>query len=177
MERTESVVVQVAPQYENEKISEMQMFGWNLQGRQEVHQEGDAYGRPSYLNSDNYVVKTKVSSYVKLHFIRSLNLRNLNEIQQIESEYHNLAIPAPKSYVVPGCLIAFFAFAIFGVTPVLMKKSVSDGLFGLAVYVTFAALGVLWLVSRIRKNQEAKTIRQQSLQRIEELKARLRMLY
>lgn len=36
MERTESTVIQVAPDYENDKIKEMEGFGWNLQGRQEV---------------------------------------------------------------------------------------------------------------------------------------------
>lgn len=44
MERTESIVVQVSPEYENAKIKEMEMFGWNLQGRQEIHEEGEAYG-------------------------------------------------------------------------------------------------------------------------------------
>lgn len=39
MERTESIVVQVAPDYENDRIKEMGMFGWNLQGRQEIHRE------------------------------------------------------------------------------------------------------------------------------------------
>ena len=33
MEQTESVVVQVAPDYENMRIKEMEMFGWNLHGR------------------------------------------------------------------------------------------------------------------------------------------------
>ncbi len=81
--RTESVVVQVAPEYENQKIQEMQLFGWNLQGRQEIEQQGQAYGRPSYLAefTGTYVIKTTVYRFVKLHFVRSLNLPNLDRVR------------------------------------------------------------------------------------------------
>ena len=58
IEKTESTVVQVAPSYENAKIKEMENFGWNLQNRQEIHEEGDAYGGPSVF-SDEYIIKTK----------------------------------------------------------------------------------------------------------------------
>ena len=101
MARTESIVVQVAPDYENEKIQEMQLFGWNLQGRQEIHEEGDAYGRPSYISSDTYVVKTKVRKYVKLHFVRDLDLPNLEKIRNLETEYFNLPYPGTQSLLWP----------------------------------------------------------------------------
>ena len=58
MDRTESTVTQVAPTYENEKIREMERFGWSLQGRQEIHEEGDAYGQES-LSGSSYVIKTR----------------------------------------------------------------------------------------------------------------------
>ena len=51
MERTESEIVQVAPAYENAMIKHMELFGWNLQGRQEIHEEGDTTGglnRPGF---------------------------------------------------------------------------------------------------------------------------------
>lgn len=70
MERTESIVVQVAPDYENAKIKEMEMFGWNLQCRQEIHEEGEAYGRPSYIDSTNislrqpYITMSSCTSHV-----------------------------------------------------------------------------------------------------------------
>jgi len=86
MERTESKVVQVAPDYENDMIQEMQNFGWNLHGRQEVHEQGDAYGRPS-LSGSEYITTTKVSKYVKLHFTRNLSTPNLDRVRQLEQEY------------------------------------------------------------------------------------------
>lgn len=92
MERTESNIVQVAPDYENEKIREMEAFGWSLQNRQEIHEQGDAYGRPSLIGSD-YIIKTSVQKYVKLHFARSLSLPNLDAIKALEAQYNNLSYP------------------------------------------------------------------------------------
>ena len=92
MERTESFVVQVAPSYENAKIQQMEQFGWSLQGRQEMHEEGDAEGAPSIFG-DEYVIKTKVSHYVKLHFVRPLSIPNLDRIKLLEAQYFSLPFP------------------------------------------------------------------------------------
>jgi len=123
MERTESVVVQVAPNYENEKIKEMEMFGWNLQGRQEMHEEGDAYGSPSLLDSSTYVIKTKVSHYVKLHFVRPLSLPNLDRIKPLEAQYFGLPFPEFPRLVPGGIFLLLFwwylwpLWCIFGYMP------------------------------------------------------------
>lgn len=107
MERTESIVVQVAPEYENAKIKEMEIFGWNLQSRQEIHEEGDAYGRPSLLG-DEYIIKTKVYRYVKLHFARSLDLPNLDKIRELENEYFG-----PPEPIFPRLLPGGFILLLF----------------------------------------------------------------
>ncbi len=99
MERTESIVVQVAPDFENFKIKEMESFGWSLSNRQEIHEKGDAYGRPSYISNSTYVIKTTVNKYVKLHFVRNLGLANLDKVKSLESEYFNLPIPEFPSLV------------------------------------------------------------------------------
>ncbi len=110
MERTESFVVQVAPNYENEKIKEMETFGWNLQGRQEMHEEGDAYGSPSenLLGGSTYVIKTTVKHYVKLHFVRSLSLPNLDRIKPLEAEYFGLPFPEFPRLAPGGILLILF---------------------------------------------------------------------
>jgi hypothetical protein len=135
MERTESIVIQVAPDYENDKIKEMQSFGWNLQSRQEMHVEGDAEGRPS-LTGSKYIVTTKVSHYVKLHFARDLNLPNLGEIKKIESEYFNLPFPEIPSLLGPIVLL------IIGVL------CFSAGKEGLPVALILIAIGGVWFYSR-----------------------------
>ncbi len=104
MERTESIVVQVAPDYENDKIKEMEAFGWNLHGRQEIHEEGEAYGRPSFIDSSEYIIKVKVHHYVKLHFTRSLGLPNLERIRALEAQYFGLPYPNFPALVPGGCL-------------------------------------------------------------------------
>ena len=95
--RTESTIVQVPPSRENARIKVMEMFGWSLQNRQEMHEEGDSHGKPSLLPSlegrRQYVTTTSVSKYVKLHFTRSLGLPNLDRIKAIESEYFALPFP------------------------------------------------------------------------------------
>lgn len=121
MERTESIVIQVAPDYENVKIKEMEKFGWSLQNRQEIHEEGEAYGRPSFLDSDAYIIKTKVYHYVKLHFARSLSLPNLDKIRELENEYFGLPEPSfPKQLPwmlrisIPWLLARFFGVELRG---------------------------------------------------------------
>lgn len=170
--RTESTVVQVAPSYENDKIQEMQMFGWNLQGRQEIHEEGDAYGRPSYVSSSTYVVKTKVHHYVKLHFTRSLSLPNLDKVKQIEAEYFSLPFPGPASLVGPIVVMGFFGI---GVIPAfgMMSQNVAQGFGMLVVYTAFVGLGYLWLKSRLKKRREAAATCGKSMERMKELRAAL----
>jgi hypothetical protein len=109
MERTESVIVQTAPDFENDKRREMATFGWNLQGRQEIHEEGEAFGRPSYLDSSTYLIKTTVHHYVKLHFVRGLNLPNLDKIRRVEKEYFGLPTPSFPAFVPgPAILLVFW---------------------------------------------------------------------
>jgi hypothetical protein len=108
MERTESIVVQVAPDYENDKIKQMEAFGWNLHGRQEIHEQGDAYGRPSYIDSSEYIIKMTVHNYVKLHFVRDTGLPNLDKIKSLEAQYFNVPFPEFPKLVPGGWLLLLF---------------------------------------------------------------------
>src|SRR6266852_9266513 len=92
----------------------MQAFGWNLHNRQEIHEEGEAYGRPSYISDSTYVIKTTVHHYVKLHFVRGVTLPNLDHIKALESEFSGLTFQGPRSLIGPGCLTVFFALGTFG---------------------------------------------------------------
>ncbi|HEY5177922.1 MAG TPA: hypothetical protein VII95_20395 [Terriglobales bacterium] len=159
----ESTVVEVAPSYENDKIREMEAFGWNLQGRQEIHQEGDAYGRPSYLDSSTYVVKVKVSHYVKLHFVRGLSLPNLDTVRQLELEYNNLPFPPPAPIGWPLGIAVFFSIGVIGV--IIGKIPV----LALPVYVVFGGLGALWLTSRLKKRGAGSERRALSMSRAKEI--------
>jgi len=176
-DRMESTVVQVAPSYENDKIQEMQMFGWNLQGRQEIHEEGNAetHGRPSYVSSNTYVVKTTttVKQYVKLHFTRSLNLPNLDQVKQIEAEYLSLPFPGPGSLVGPIVLMGLIG--IGGVYPAFarMGHNVARGLGELVFWGVFIALGYLWLTTRLKKRRQAAATCAKSAARMQELRAAL----
>ena len=104
MERTESRIIQVAPTHENDMLEEMQRFGWNLQGRQEMRVEGDTapdLATSLGLSGNTQTYVTKITHYVKLHFVRSLDFPNLEEIQRIESEYHNLPFPSSAEVKTP----------------------------------------------------------------------------
>ena len=146
------------------------MFGWNLQGRQEIHEEGDAYGRPSYVSDSTYVVKTKISHYVKLHFTRSLSLPNLDKVKQIEAEYFGLAFPGPPSLVGPIVLMSFFGIGVF---PALaqMSQNVGAGFGMLVFYGVCVGLGYLWLKSRLKRRREAAATCVKSTERMKELRA------
>ncbi len=163
MERTESKVIQVAPDYENEMIQEMQSFGWNLQGRQEMHEQGDAYGRPS-ITSDSYVVTTKVNKYVKLHFARSLALPNITRVRELEQEYFGQQIPAAPTLTVPGCFTLFGAVGVVICLATVTEKG-APGIFGVIMYIVWVALGYLWIKSRQKKRVDAMVKREASRQR------------
>lgn len=85
MGRTESIVIQVAPNYENEKIKEMERFGWSLENREELEKTGEAYTGTSN--------KITVERYTKLHFAREKDLDNLDKIKELEEEYFSLTSP------------------------------------------------------------------------------------
>lgn len=163
MERTESRVIQVSPDYENDRIQEMQMFGWNLQNRQEIHEEGDAEGRPA-LFGDGYVMNIKVKHYVKLHFARSLTLPNLDRIRKIEGEYESRPFPSPPSIKWPYILTGFFVLGVLIGNP-------QDPITARVVFGLLTAAGVYWIRSRGKKRTEAIAICQASVTRRAELLA------
>lgn len=167
--RTESVVVQVAPSFENDKITEMGMFGWNLQSRQEIHQEGDAYGRPSYLDSNTYVVKTTVHHYVKLHFVRNVTLPNLERIRQLETEYFGLAFPPPASLLWPIILTVIPIPGGLAMLADPLGKQGSPGLFGLVIVAGWVFLAVRWINKRRTQNADAAQTRETSSKRANEI--------
>lgn len=155
MERTEGTVVQVAPSFENAKIHEMEAFGWNLQGRQEIHEVGDAFGRPSFTSNVTYLIKTKVSHYVKLHFVRNLALPNIARIRKLESEYSGLPFPAPLSFLWPIIITAF---------PILCMMAQES-----FVFLVGLVPCILWIRSRMGKNRAAAEIRAASAERAEKI--------
>lgn len=171
MERTESLVVQVAPEYENDKIKEMEMFGWNLQSRQEIMghlQEAEtpdnlfvAIGRGTVEGSTGK--KTyEYDHYVKLHLVRDSNLPNLSEIKKLETEYFNLPFPKPPtlmSFIWPSLL--FFGGLI----------SLTNPETGAAIFASllFGGLGGWWFYSKVKKRQKNLAICNQTIKRQEEL--------
>lgn len=168
MERTESRVLQVSPDWENDKIQEMQTFAWNLQGRQEIHEEGDAEGRPTLLG-DGYVITTKVKHYVKLHFARSLTLPNLNRIREIEAEYDGTPFPGAPSLTWSYIITGFFVLgALIG--------NAQDPITARVVFALLAAAGVYWIQSRGKKRKEVIATCQASLKRRAELLAEAQSL-
>ena len=59
----------------------MQLFGWNLKNREEMYRE------------DEQEDEILVEQYITLQFVRDLNLPNLTELKQIETEFFSLPYP------------------------------------------------------------------------------------
>lgn len=125
MERTESRIIQVTPAHENDMINLMEKFGYNLQGRQEMHIEGDTSPDLSISASIADAIgstrsyKTEIKHFVKLHFSRSLSLPDLSKIRELENKYFALdddwaRLSEPEPSVPPllpggpvvGCVLA-----------------------------------------------------------------------
>lgn len=185
MERTESIVVQVAPQFENDKIGEMELFGWNLQNRQEIHEKGEAYGRPSYLDSSTYIVKTTVHQYVKLHFVRGQELPNLDRLRALEAEYFSLPFPQSPSLTGPGCALAgcgmfLLSSIITTVGAFFVPEQRGQAVVSVVMVVVIAggAYGMFsWLQTRRRQRAAVAEQIQRSLARAEEIRKAARSLW
>lgn len=176
MERTESMVVQVAADYENDKIKEMQLFGWNLQSRQEIMghlKEAEtpdnlfvAIGRGMKEGATGK--KTyEYDHYVKLHFVRDLNLPNLSEIKKLETEYCNLPYPEIPSLTWPIGLTAFFFLGM------IIENTRTPGY---GFFVIFTALCAFWVYKRVKKRKAVVEFHKQSEQRGHEIGEQLSQL-
>jgi hypothetical protein len=131
----------------------MEAFGWNLQGRQEIHQEGDAEGKPS-LTGSKYVITVKISHYVKLHFVRSLGTPNLDRVRKLEAEYLGMTFPEYPSLKGPVGLVVFGVLAlVVAIASFSDPHAPSAGVF--VVALLFGAGGGAWLKSRLAKRSQA----------------------
>jgi len=161
--RTESKIVQVAPDFEADKISEMEAFGWNLQNRQEMHVEGDSLTkferRP--FGTDAFVTRTKISHYIKLHFSRNLGLPNLEHIRRLEAEYNSLPfprIPGLRSFLWPALLVLVGLISLSG----------KDTLGGALILMALGGTWLVWKITTYSKNSaicSSSAARQQELLR------------
>lgn len=188
MDRTESAVLQVAPAHEADKIKEMELFGWSLQNRQEIHEEGDTEGRPSIFAEFNhtYVITTKVYHYIKLHFVRSLNLKHYAEIKRIEDECRSQpfpALPTLKSYfwIGSGCIFGIPGPSLFLIMGLfLVAIALGDSSQGanrmwaqMQAGTIFSFLGGAWLALKLYFRNKKIAIHKASIQKCQELIAQL----
>jgi hypothetical protein len=143
MERTESKVVQIAPAHENALIRDMEKFGYNLQSRQEIHETGDSLALPNlYGGSTKH---TKIRQYVKVHFVRSLEMKNLDQLRELESQYFGTELPSVKSWP----LVVSAILTLGG-----LNALISHG--NIFAFVIFGVPGGFWLYKSIQKRKVAK---------------------
>lgn len=101
--RTESKVVQVRPEDEQQQIDFMHQFYWNLLSSQEIR----SIDNHLETRGDSLYSVTKTSHYVKLAFSRDVATPNIDKIKNLEKEFFDLPIPKyPKLFPGSGCLWA-----------------------------------------------------------------------
>jgi zinc-ribbon domain len=178
--RSESTVVSVSPDLENECIREREIFAWGLQNRQEVighlkpAEVPDNLGAAIWRGAKEGATGKKVfeyDHYTKLHFSRPVDLPNLPRIKELEKEHFNLPFPAnPGSQFWP---IVFTLMPIPGGLMMLadpLGKQGSPGLLGLPVVAGWILLGLYWIRKRRKKRTEAEVTRAASQKRSEEIR-------
>jgi len=177
MQRTESKVVTVMPYQENTRISEMEMFGWNLQGRQDVvtpvHADSDATPK---LLGNGYNIDTSIESahYVKLHFVRPLDLPNLGQIRKLESEYPFRELPEESKSTWPWWVIVV-GIASFAIVQGV-EKSVEGFIFATIVGLVFIGIAIVGLYANGKDNEKKRKIRQEILEKRQEVIEQLKSL-
>jgi hypothetical protein len=173
MERTESIVIEVKSSDENSKIQEMEMFGWSLQSRQEIHQE---YLSP-WLIGGGYDIKRKALN-VKLHFARSLNLINIDKIKKIESEYYSLTFPKPPAfiyYILYSFLLLFGVIGLIGLLENLLRGT-KNPINELLYQIGLGGFGGWKFYSIKEKRQIIPEVRKQNIRKREELISQMKSL-
>jgi hypothetical protein len=108
--RTESKVVQVRPEDEQQQIDFMHQFYWNLLSSQEIR----SIDNHLETRGDNLYSVTKTDHYVKLAFSRDVKTPHLDKIKNLENEFFSLPIPKyPKLFPGSGCLWAILFVCTF----------------------------------------------------------------
>jgi zinc-ribbon domain len=177
--RTESIVLSVPPSFENECIKERELFGWNLQNRQEVighlrlAETPDNLGHAIWQGAVEGATGKKTleyDHYVKLHFARSVALPNLSRIKQLESEYFSLPFPGAKGILWP---VIFTLMPVPGALVALSDPLGKHGGPGLPVLVgaiVWIILGLRWVRGRRQKRAAAASTCAASRERAEAIK-------
>jgi zinc-ribbon domain len=177
--RSESVIVSVSPNFENECIKERELFGWNLQNRQEVvghlreAETPDGLGHALWRGAVEGMTNTKsleYDHYVKLHFVRGAGLPNLPRIKQLESEYFSLPSPTAKGIVWPILFSLMPIPSLFVALSDPSGKQGSPGLALLPVAIGWILLGLYWVRARRRKQAAAASACAASLARAKEIR-------
>jgi hypothetical protein len=181
--RTESFVASIAPEDENSKIQQMELFGWSLQGRQEIIGPLQRAAIPDSLLSavgrgawEGATGRTTVSRdhYVKLHFVRDPQMEGIERLRALENEYFSLQFPAAKGIVWP---VLFTLMPIPGgfamIAGATTGQGSGPGLQGLIVVAGWMALGVVWIRNRIRSRHQARATTEASIRRAYEIEQQL----
>ncbi len=184
--RSESIVVSTAPNDENECITEREIFGWNLQNRQEVigHLReaeipdglGQAVWRGMVRGATNRRA-LEYDHYVKLHFARSMGLPNLPRIKQLESEYFNLPLPVAKGIFWP---VFFTLMPIPALIVALSDPTGRRGGPGLLFFpfaIGWIVLGLYWVRARRRNRAAAASTCTASMTRAEAIRQEVARLF
>jgi hypothetical protein len=170
-ERLESVVVQVAPSIENEKVAEMEVFGWMLASRQEIERTGNTTGEVTNNLWGQRVArsKTQVTRYVKLHFQRSSNLPNLARVRALEAEFAALPWPENGGFGCPGCL------GLLGVLFMAPRDAgAGSGDYGFAAVILIVA--AVWFGIVVARNKTREAERARLRVRAEEIMSEVKVL-
>lgn len=108
MARTESKVMQVHPNDEQQVINLMQRFHWSLLNAQEIKLR-DSHLESSYTGDIKSVTVTE--HYIKLSFSRDIDLPNLDKVKRLENQFFSLPQPYyPKLFPISIWLWIILAF-------------------------------------------------------------------
>lgn len=167
--RTESKTVTVTLDQEKELIQNMELFGWYIQSREDV---------TPLVPAD-----PKATTSIKLHFVRRLDLPNLDEIKDLESQYPFGELPEEYR---GGCLTDILAMALGRGGPLLIligiallfveqiSKAIAIGVIVLGIIS--GLVGISWERNLDKKEHEASKGRQEIISKRQEIKKKLESL-
>lgn len=160
--RKEAKIVKTSPEFEQTSIENWEAFGWELLSTQEI------LAKESHLEDagggavDSVITTT---NYVKLAFNRDVNIKNKQELDELQEEYSKLKLTSEKLPSLAGW--AFFVFFLMFVDIFLMASGKIEMKIGIFIMLFIGLIGLFIIqsvkLSNIKKVNEINKEKMQVL--------------
>ena len=167
--RKEAKIVKTSPEFEQTSIENWEALGWELLSTQEI------LAKESHLEDagggavDSVITTT---NYVKLAFNRDVNIKNKQELDELQEEYSKLKFNPTKPSSGIG---TFFMLLVFAIVAVMVMISL-DVSMSVCIIVVMSVLLIGLFVVQNTQNSRNKIAREENKEKMQVLMAKRKVI-